>query len=466
MRSRVPAAFVLGVFLATALAGGLSVGQDPKDPKDMKDMKDPPRGPTKLSDLKWPREIAGKDMSAWLKDMNDPDPAIREAALRTLPSFGPDTQKAAGKLLVARLKAEKDPGVKITLFGTIGNIGFDAKDTIDEKEALRLLGEAADSAGPGSATRLHAIQAIGAFGTRGYGQVSSLTGLALQDTSYETRRNIANTLGRIGFSETVGPSQRALVALAGTLAKDVSVSVRMESLQSLVLLGPPWAEVVKPGVKNPPPPKINQEGADIIANHMRHRLGITVKGTTGPKESPEPDKQLEIWCRVVMMRFDTKEITPQNLVVIAKYIDPKADLGPKLQSLQAIALFGEKADKQLDAVVGVLDDDDSLVLTTALTALASMGVKAAGAIPQLEKMEKKWAKLRDEKLQENLKKDKQFSDFYLKLEPKEKEKFIETLQEEQARLGVVGTIKWIKDSKPGKPGGDPPAEPAGSDKKP
>ena len=54
----------------------------------------------------------------------------------------------------------------------------------------------------------------------------------------------------------------------------------------------------------------------------------------------------------------------------------------------------------------------------------------------------------------------------MKLEPKEKEKFIATIEEEQARLGVVGTIKWIKDSKPGKPGGDPPAEPAGSDKKP
>jgi HEAT repeat protein len=427
-----------------------AAGEDPKDP---------PKSPSKSADyFKWPKEISGKDLNAWLKDLNDPDPAMREAALRTIPAFGPEVQKAAGKLLVARLNAEPDPGVKLTLFGTIATVGFDEKDKATEAEALRIIATAADVAGKGSATRLQALQAVGAFGPRAYGVVPLVAGQSVGDTSYETRRIVANTLGRIGFNETKGPSLRALHTLSGSLAKDICVSVRMEALQSLVLLGPPWAEVRKPDDKKIP--KLDQEGADVVADHMRHRLGISTSKNPmvkAPKEPPEPDKQLEIWCRVVLMRFDPKEITPANLSAIGKHISA-TELGPKLQSLQALALFGERAEGQLDAIVSALGDDEPLVLNTTLTALAAMGVKAQGAIPELEKMEKKWADLRAKKMEENLK-NKQFNEAFGKLEQKEKDQLIATMAEEQCRVGISKTIEWIKKSKPGMPGGDPPMAP-------
>ena len=40
------------------------------------------------------------------------------------------------------------------------------------------------------------------------------------------------------------------------------------------------------------------------------------------------------------------------------------------------------------------------------------------------------------------------------LKPEEVKRVIESLTEEQMRLAAVNTIKFIKDSKPGKPGGD------------
>jgi hypothetical protein len=167
------------------------------------------------------------------------------------------------------------------------------------------------------------------------------------------------------------------------------------------------------------------------------------------------------------MRFDPKEINPANLGEIAKHIDPKSDLGPKLQALQALALFGERAGDQCADVVKVLGDDDTAVISTALGTLGAMGIRATGAVPELLQMETKWEKLRDERMKENLK-DKQFLDFYSKLEAKEKQQVIDSLPEEQTRRGIAETIKWIRASKEGKPGGDlanAPATPAPEPKK-
>lgn len=435
-----------GLALAASLAAvasspGPVAGRQP-DPKDTK-------GPTKLPEPKWPLEIGGKDARTWLKDLSDPDAAIRKAALNTLPGFGPEVTKLAGKALLARMTAERDPGVRATLFDTVALIGFD--DAKHDTEALRLLGKAADEGLPGSLGRRHAIQALAAFGPKAEGEVSHVAGVALNDPSFETRQVIARCLGQIGFNKTKGPNVLALQKLAG-LARDGSggtdgsVAVRMEALQSLVLLGPPWEG---PRKDDKTPPVINQKAADFVADAMRARVG------KGKSKEVEPDKQLEIWCRVVLMRFDPKEINDENLTAIARHCEAKDD-GPKVQALQALAIFGEQAGPKVDAVVGVLQDDNPLVLNTALTALASMGVKASGALAELEKVEKKWEKLRQERLVENLK-DKKFSEAYDKLSPKEKEQVVASMPQEQVRLAVANTIKWIKDSKPGMPGGDQPA---------
>ncbi|VTT99283.1 hypothetical protein : [Gemmataceae bacterium] len=433
-----------GLALAASLAvvvtsQGPAAGRQP-DPKETKSPE-----PTKLPEPKWPTEIGGKDVKSWLKDLTDPDPAIRQAALNTIPNFGPDVKKMAGKPILARMKApsaggEPDPGVRITLYDTASLIGFD--DPKDETEAIRLLGVSVDLGVPGGIGRKHAVQTLASIGPRAEGVVYLVAGTALNDPAFETRQSIARCLGQISMNKATGPNVKALQALAGTLAKDVSVAVRMEALQALVMLGPPWAG---PKPANGPP-VINQKSADFVAEAMRNRLG------KGKSKDLEPDKQLEIWCRVVLMRFDPKEINDENLTAIARHCSAKDD-GPKVQALQALAIFGEQAGGKVDAVVSVLDDDNPLVLSTALTALASMGAKAQGAVGELEKAEKKWEKLRQERLAENLK-DKKFSEAYDKLSAKEKEQVVASMPQEQVRLTVANTIKWIKDSKPGMPGGE------------
>src|SRR6185312_16081406 len=90
----------------------------PKDPKDT----EPSKQPTPVPKPEWPREIGGKDFAAWLKEVSHPDPSVREFALKTLPSFGPDAKnKTSSKVFIKRMAfpvsgGEKDPGVRITLF--------------------------------------------------------------------------------------------------------------------------------------------------------------------------------------------------------------------------------------------------------------------------------------------------------------------------------------------------------------
>ncbi len=439
MRSRTHASLLLAGLIAIVCGNPIAAQTSKTDPP--KGVTTPPES-TKPPEPKWPTEIDGKDANAWLKSITDPDPALREAALRTLPGFGPDVRKVASKAILARMKTpgsggEPDPGVRITLYNAASSIGFE--DSKDETEAIRLLGLTVDQGLPGGHSRLHAVQTLGSIGPKAESAVYLIAGFALKDPSYETRRNIARTLGEISFNETKGPNVKALQALASTLVNDVSRSVRMEALQALVLLGPPWQSAIPPGGKVAP--VINQQVADTVANAMRARLGI------GPVKSraAESDEQLQIWCRVVMMRFDPKEINEVNLAALAEHLKGK-DTGPKVQSLQALSLFGEESASQLATISKVIDDDkekDILLLSLGISTLASIGNKAQPAIPELERLEKRLAKMRDDKMNEP-ETFKRLS----KLEPEQREMLKKSLPEEQLREAAVSAIKWIREAKP------------------
>lgn len=439
MRSRTPAALLLCGLLAAAAPGQT----DPKG-KD----KEPPKEPTKLPEPKWPTEIGGKTLDMVLKDVTNPDPSVREYALKTLPGFGPDIRKACSKILLARMTAEKDPGVRLVVFDTAASLGLEDSELPD---AVTVLGTVADTAAPGGLARLHAVQTLGLLGPKAEKAISPLTGLVVADPSYETRRSLANTLGRVGFNELSGPNQKVLTTLAGVLAKDVSAAVRMEALQSLVLLGPPWA-AKKANDKAPQPP-IDTKVAGIVAGHMKARIGNPKTKTP----AQETDKQLEIWCRVVLMRFDPAEINEGHMDAIARHLDPKGELGPKLQALQGLALFGEAAGKKVDDVVKLLKDEvDPVVLNTTLGTLAAMGDKGKPAVPNLEEFDKRLVKLKEERM-----KEEGFKKLMASLKPEEIKVVLENLPEEQMRKQVTAVIKHIQEAKPASPSPDPksPSDP-------
>lgn len=391
-RTRAPFAALLALF-ATAL----SAAQDPKKDPDPKEAKTP--------EIKWPTDINGKDIAAVMKDMESTDPLIREFAANTLPLFGPPAQKGAvSKLLLKRMTAEKDPGVRAAVFAAVGQISFESD--ADNKEALRLLVDAVVKGTPGGITRYNAVQTIAAFGPKGDGAIPVLTGNVLIDPSYSTRQSVARTLAHIGFSETGGPNMRALVTLADRLAYDECAAVRMEALQGLVKLGPPWAEVRKKDDKTPI--VIKTSDAAIICKFMRARIG-------DPKAKLQPlekDKQVEIWARLVLMRFDPKEVNEENLDAFAKFLSG-AEVGVKAQALNALAMLGEGATKKVTDILRLVEnkDENVQVQIAAVNALGAIGAGAKEALPSLRKL------LADTKAELPKKKDqdKEFAEQMIKL---------------------------------------------------
>jgi hypothetical protein len=101
----------------------------------------------------------------------------------------------------------------------------------------------------------------------------------------------------------------------------------------------------------------------------------------------EPNKQVEIWARVVVMRFDPVEEVKnkENFDGITKYIKG-SELGPKIQGIFVLGMMGEIGARRIDDVIRELNSDDPYVVYTAVTALVQMGTAAKPAIPELEKL--------------------------------------------------------------------------------
>ena len=155
--------------------------------------------------------------------------------------------------------------------------------------------------------------------------------------------------------------------------------VRVEAVQSLFWLGPPWEKREPLPGGGLSPPKVDAKAAEPHIAAVKKRIGL------GKAKAPETERQVDIWGRLVLMVFDPKEVNDANLDAIARHLT-SSDLGPKLQALQAFALLGEKGAKKMDVIIQALDDKDPGVVARAATALVAMGPEAKKALPAIEKL--------------------------------------------------------------------------------
>jgi hypothetical protein len=391
MRPRTAAALLLAALLSAAAAAQQPSAQPPavpgNPPRDM--IKDPPQKPR---EPEWPREIDGRDVRTVLHMMEkDPDPQTREVAARMLPLFGPPGQKVivdgrniAGKTLLRVMEKEPDTIVRQAAYHTASLIGF--VEEADIKEAVRILGAAVESGATGGQTRYQAVVALSVFGHKAEPAVPALTGIAVGDRAYETRRAIAHTLGRVAFHEHRGPSLKALNVLTTTLANDAAAAVRLEAMQAVVMLGPPIqsrpesAPLLKDVKDAKDAPKANEEAVKGFVAAIRKRITPNKSG-----KAPETEKPVEIWARVALLRLDPKEVNDENLSAIARHLSPaEKDLVAKLQALTAFTLMGDVAAKKINDITRALDDTHPVIVEAALKALVAMGPEAKGAIPNIE----------------------------------------------------------------------------------
>lgn len=342
--------------------------------------KEPPKATEKSGQIKGPEKILDKNIHEWLKvAFADNDASQREAAMVALANFpAVDLRKEASKL-IDRIDKEKDPGVLIRLIDLVGAIGIE--DPKEVNEAIRILMLHAGG-NTGSVNRIHCLQAIAQFGPKAHSKVSQLTGNAAVtgDPSYEARRVLAQTLGRIGVSESEGPSPHAIKALVN-LAANPALPVRLSALESLFILGPAWqAGAPKAGPMEPTP--FDTKAASEVATAMKTRITAPSK-TQGYRET---NKQAEMWCRLVIMRFSPPEHIEEDwkeqMGGIASHLsDP--DPAVRIQALETLSVLRDRIDTKLDQVIALTTDKEPAVRRTAIAVLGVMSDKATPKLVQL-----------------------------------------------------------------------------------
>ncbi|MGL4421841.1 MAG: HEAT repeat domain-containing protein, partial [Gemmataceae bacterium] len=311
-----------------------------------------------------PDKIEGKDLQGWLKELKEnKDPSIRDSVVKTLPAFGPDARSPSLKPLLAAMSREQDPSVRVTMINTLGIIGATTPD--ESREITEVLSLALVRTAPGSVVRLYLIKAMTNYGPAAYHAMSNLLAVRT-DPAWETRRALAYAFGRIGYptDPDKGPSPGAMDA-AVSMLKDDCMPVRLEAVQSLVLLGAPYHN---PNIPNDYPTKVKPY-LDAAMNAQK----------------AERDRGIQIWLQMLVMRYDGGQLTDPNIKLIANHLDG-IDVGAQLHALTALGMLGDRAKPFVPKIASVLNREEPPVVYGGVSTLATIGESAKAALPDLEKL--------------------------------------------------------------------------------
>lgn len=331
------------------------------------------QGPPKSGSASQEKTVAdmlGKTLEQCIKDMRDPDPSIRQTAVRNLILYGPTARKAGAKALILCLK-DTDDGVRSAAITMVGMMGPepppDAKDgknsptydpaatrdPADTREIVRLLTQLLQS--PQGVIRFQAANALGRLAHEAKAAIPQLASTTIRDSSsWEIRHAAVAALGRISWDKEKGPDIRAVTALANQLS-DPCLAVRREVVQSLMMIGVP-----------PDPAAIT-----------------TLKSMINKHALKDRDKGVQIWSRTYLMRLDKTLMDDKNLTVLAEYIKDK-DPGVVVEAIQALTVFGTDARSKIPDIAAALNRDEPPCVWTALLALASFGTFAEKTLPQIQ----------------------------------------------------------------------------------
>lgn len=325
--------------------------------------KDKDKDKEKKEGFKFPTEIAGKDLEGWSKELRDKDdPTVRQAAIRTVPHFGPPAHKALPSLLAA-LK-EPDAGLRVDAATAVGTVlsRLDAKKDADDlaKGITALTALAEDPQRP---VRLSAINTLAFFGVYARSSIKALAAAAHDSQSWEVRRAALQALGVAGapLADGKGPDATAFKELMTGL-KDPCAPVRLAAVLGLSNLGPPGTAADL---------KTEKDGLDgrlkdrdkVVALYARTLLLFL-------DEKPKPtDKEKALWDK--------------SLDALAKYLDD-TDLHVRVEAVNALGRLGRKASAKVPDLISAANDKEVALALAATGALGRMD--DADAVPALQKL--------------------------------------------------------------------------------
>src|SRR5262249_32092852 len=152
------------------------------------------------------------------------------------------------------------------------------------------------------------------------------------------------------------PELKIVAALRHALVNDVCAQVRLEAIQSLLLLGPPTDKPTKLG--------LTQDLQKVVRT--------------------DRDKSIRVWAQVAWMQ--NTQGTTDRLGSSSGTLLNGPDLAARCAAARALGVMGKEAKSQVPSLIRALDDKDNLVVTWAIWALGQMGSSAERALPALQRI--------------------------------------------------------------------------------
>ncbi len=304
-----------------------------------------------------PTEVGGKKLEQWISDIKSPDPSVRELALQAVPNFG-KAAKAAVPALVGRLHRGAEPDVACRSHAALALAAIaDNVPSSEAAEAVKVLAERADGDGQ-SIVRYYAVVALAAFGAQANSAIPTLINRIHDSSSWEVRQAAVQALADLASKEEkTGPDGRAVAAIANRLLSDEERSgeVRRCAVQALGVMGRPMLD-------------------------RDFRLAVQALLKAGH----DRDKSVAVWA--VVARMAVGGVTDKGLDEVAKYLSPKEkDVLAKVTAARALGAMGKEARPKVGAIAALLNEDDPLLISTALDVLAGLGSNAHEAAPAISK---------------------------------------------------------------------------------
>jgi len=461
---------VTAILLLLAVAAPVVPADPPTSTKP--DKSDPPKPAESGTAQKpvYPKEVGGKDLKAWVDLMDDRDPGVRDLAVKAVCFFDPEiATKEAGQALLKRLE-DKDSGIRVNALLAIGSMGGVYGDYVPE--ALKAI-QKRIAGDPQSVVRYHAIVCLGRFDQEARPAMVELIkqGEGIHDQgSYEIRRASVIALARIGAGKAAQTDKngkvdepevpvdmtavRQLLALCDARpfvqTADSCTEIRLLAVRGVAAMGIPKApadwQTLLDGLKNSLPDK--KESIVIAAhaglfNHvyameqMREAVKEHEKKEKDPKKQPDKGKDADKprddnkdkkevdkgngadkakEADKTKEADKAKEDDPQKFKDMAKALEQMKDPGKseahlveiakfttnrdpliRLEALSALASLGPRAAPKLNELLALTADPELSIKVSAVMALGGMGDAAVGAVPELQK---KLDKLKDDKGEE------------------------------------------------------------------
>lgn len=332
-------AFFYALAVAGLLLSPLPSSAQPKD-KDKDEKKD-----TEREEVQSIKQIQGRFIADWIRDLESRDPAVRETAMSTLVWFGKAAHQALPKI-IAELR-DRDSSLRLTACNTIAAIGLGADNTNVTNGVAELCHMVnTDSQTP---IRYQAILTLSALGQDGRRAIETFKQSMINpNVSWQIRKACAGGLGAVGQGNKNGPpDSRAVLALCGSVLKDPCAQVRLQAVNSLIALGPPN----------------KMEDQQTVLNALRPLYR-------------DNDKIVMIWSHMATMWMNAK-FEPVHVTPIAAQLK-SPDFNTRLEALKALAILGKWAPKEAqehvrDIVEISLEDKFVEVILRGIETLAAIG---------------------------------------------------------------------------------------------